>query len=311
MTVSKESWKGWPNCYRIGNGIIDLIITSDVGPRILSAGFCNEQNHVHIFEEMAGRTGADKWMPYGGHRLWQAPEDHDRTYQPDNFSIPVKPLGDLALVASVEEPAVDIHKEIEIRLSPDSPCAALIHRVRNTGKTAQDLAPWSITMMAAGGTVVAPLPPRGSHVDNLLPTGLMAIWAYVDMSDPRWTWGHRHILLRQDPSATTLQKIGLRLPDGWAAYVRNNQMMVKFFDYVEGAQYPDLGCNFETFTNEFMLEVESLGPMVRLEPDATVEHVEHWVFAREVPTPRNEQDVEQVILPKVREGRNYKEKLAI
>jgi hypothetical protein len=47
---------------------------------------------------------------------------------------------------------------------------------------------------------------------------------------------------------------------------------------VEGENYPDYGCTFETFTNQEMIEIESLSPLVRLKPGATLHHVESWRF---------------------------------
>jgi hypothetical protein len=35
ITIRKIEYKGWKNCIEITNGIIDLIATTDVGPRII------------------------------------------------------------------------------------------------------------------------------------------------------------------------------------------------------------------------------------------------------------------------------------
>ena len=43
-----------------------------------------------------------------------------------------------------------------------------------------------------------------------------------------------------------------------------------------GANYPDDGCNFETYTNHEMLEIESLGPLVTLAPGESSAHQERW-----------------------------------
>ena len=63
---------------------------------------------------------------------------------------------------------------------------------------------------------------------------------------------------------------------GWVGYLNGDTLFVKRFGYDEGKTYPDNGVNFETFTNEDMLEIESLGPMIKLPPGKTVEHTEHW-----------------------------------
>lgn len=42
------------------------------------------------------------------------------------------------------------------------------------------------------------------------------------------------------------------------------------------ATYPDGGCNFETFSNMKMLELESLGAVISLGLGKSVEHTERW-----------------------------------
>jgi hypothetical protein len=46
------------------------------------------------------------------------------------------------------------------------------------------------------------------------------------------------------------------------------------------AEYPDLGCNTEVFTNADMLELETLSPLTTLPPDGALEHTERWSLHR-------------------------------
>jgi hypothetical protein len=119
------------------------------------------------------------------------------------------------------------------------------------------------------------------------------------MTDPRWHWGTKYVMLSQDPKAQSPQKGGVMAADGWAAYARAGHLFVKRFRYVEGARYPDLGSSVEAFTNADMLELETLGPLVHLPPGGTVEHVEHWHLFPNVPTPLDDTDVDRDVLPLV------------
>jgi hypothetical protein len=300
VAVAKITYKGWPNCYRLSNDLVDLIVTTDVGPRVIRFGFVGQDNELKEYKEMMGLTGGDEWRIYGGHRLWHAPEAQPRTYFPDNSAVKLEEHDGFVRLVQPIEPTTGIQKEIDLRLSPDKAHVNLTHRLRNTNLWAVDLAPWALTVMAQGGKAVVPLPPRGSHEENLLPTNMLTLWAYTDMSDPRWTWGSKYVMLRQDPEAEAPQKIGLMVPDGWVAYARNGHLFVKKFNYVTGGCYPDFGCSVETFTNAEMLEAETLGPLVRLSPGAAVEHVEGWFLFRDVPVPQDDADVDEHILPKVK-----------
>ncbi len=272
---------GWSRCCRIANDQVELIITLEVGPRIIRVGFPGGQNLMNEVAADRGQTGGDKFRFYGGHRLWHSPEDPVRTYFPDNGPVECRSIENgVHLVQSPETPN-GLQKELEIRLEPQAAHITLTHRLRNVGPWAVRFAPWAITACAAGGIAVIPLPPRGTHTAQLLPTSGLALWAYTDLSDPRWTWGFDHILLRQDVARPTPQKLGALVPDGWLGYVLNDALLIKRFPYQANATYPDFGCSGEVFTNGEMLELESLGPIVDLQPGTTVEHVETWDLYRE------------------------------
>jgi hypothetical protein len=202
------------------------------------------------------------------------------------------------LIQPAEE-TTGIQKEMDIALSGDGAHVRVVHQLTNTNLWAVHLAPWALTVMPPGGTAILPLPPRGTHEANLLPSNSLTMWAYTDLSDPRWTWGRRYILLRQSPDHPQPQKLGVMAPDAWVAYVRDGTMFLKTFGYVAGAPYPDLGATVETFTNAKMLELETLGPMAHLQPNASVEHVENWYLYRGVPVPLNDADVDEHVLPKI------------
>ena len=300
VRVDQVGYGGWLNCYRLYNGLVDLIVTTDVGPRIIRLGFVGAENEFHEYAEALGKTGGDEWRNYGGHRLWHAPEVVPRTYHPDNEPVQWEEHAGFVRVIQATDTTACIRKELDIRLWPHDPQVQVTHRLRNENPWAVELAPWALSVMAPGGTAILPLPPRGAHDEFLLPTNTITLWAYTDMSDPRFHWGRKYVLARQDPQARSQQKVGLWAPDGWAAYARNSHLFVVTFEPVPAARYPDLGCCLETWIDAEMLELETLGPLTRLEPGAAVEHVEHWWLFDGVGLPESDEDVDQAVLPRVR-----------
>lgn len=299
ITFETLKYKGWGNNARLANGIVELIITGDVGPRIIRFGFMGQDNEFAEYPDQLGKVGGDEWRIYGGHRLWHAPEDTQRTYFPDNQPVSIEQQSGFVRVTQPTEPTTGIQKEMDIRLAPDSAHVQIVHRLINHNLWSVEFAPWALSVMAAGGTGIFPLPPRGSHPQNLLPGNSLVLWTFTDMSDPRWTWGRKYILLRQNSNPASPQKVGLSVPDGWAAYARNNHLFVKTYEYRPDGRYPDLGCSIESFTNADMLEVETLSPLTALVPGASVEHKENWYLFDKVSSPSNDNDVERNILPLV------------
>jgi hypothetical protein len=297
VTIETVEYGGWPNCIRVSNGEIELVATTDIGPRIIRLGFVGGQNLFKNYGDVLGRTGDKEWHNYGGHRLWHAPEVFPRTYAPDNEPIQHSWNG-ATLVLHNSEPGNGLDKEMRVTVSPTSPGVEVVHRIANRGLWPRELAPWALSVMAAGGRAIYPQEEFLAHPDVLAPARPLVLWHFTDMSDPRWTWGSRYIQLRQDVTATTKQKVGLLNKQGWAAYLLGGDALIIRYPYDPAATYADLGCNTETYTDPEMLEVETLGQLTRLEPGAHVEHVESWTLAK-VDCGPTDADIDAALLPVV------------
>jgi hypothetical protein len=288
---------GWPNCIRLANREIELVATTDVGPRIIRLGFIGGQNLFQTHAPMLGRTGDTEWLPYGGHRLWHAPEAFPRSYTPDNVPVAHEWDGTTLTLRSLDEPNA-IEKEMRIALSPTTRQVRVDHRLINRNPWPIELAAWALSAMAPGGRAVYPLDDFIPHPDVLLPARPLVLWHFTDMKDPRWTWGSKYIQLRQEPTATTKQKVGMLNAKGWAAYLLGGHALIKRYPYDLGANYPDMGCNTETYTDSSTLEVETLGPLTRIEPGAQVDHPETWLLTK-VDCGPSDADIDAQLLPLV------------
>lgn len=267
---------GWQKNLRLSNGTVELIVTLEVGPRILCYRKCGGFNPFKVFEDQVGTVGEALWRNRGGHRLWVAPEDKVTTYYPDNAPVAWESTGPLQVkLLPPPETGNGFQKEIEIALEPAGTRVTLTHRILRVNSPPARLAPWALTVMAPGGVAVIPQPPLGEHPRNLLPNRSFVLWPYTDLSDPRWRFGRKYLLLRQDASRGPT-KIGLGHSVGWSGYLVGGVFFRKRYPWNAEMIYPDLGCNLETFTNARMLELESLGPLVNLAPGEKLEHVEQW-----------------------------------
>jgi hypothetical protein len=292
-------YKGWKNNLQLSNRHIELVITLDVGPRVIFLGPPGGRNVFKNYDDQMGRSGEKEWRIRGGHRLWLAPEGVPFSYFPDNTPVKCQKLGahGARLIPDPETPN-GIQKEMEITIAAKDNHATVLHRLRNIGSRSVRVAPWALTVMAPGGMEIIPLPAKRPHPKALLPNQFMTIWAYTDFADARWHWGTKYITLAQDPRKGPT-KIGLAHQGRWIGYLCNGLLFVKTFDHRKGAAYPDNGCNFETFTNQDMLEAESLGPLVDLAAGKSVEHVEHWYLFANVPAVahRDEAAIDRHIAP--------------
>src|SRR5579863_847532 len=301
VKIEKTNYKGWPNSYRISNGEVELIITSDVGPRIMRYAFTGGQNVFKEFTETLGKTGEEKWQLRGGHRIWAAPEDVVLTYAPDNGPVRVSIKGDVLEATEPPEALTGFEKQITVKMSPSGTGVEVRHRIRNTANKSADIAAWALSMMAQGGVGIHGFPPRGTHPEVLAPTNPLVMWAFSDLADKRWQFTKKYLILRQDPTNHGQpQKLGSFNPHTWSAYLLGSDLFIKHTEADPKRAYPDMGCSFETFTNADFLEQETLGPMTKLAPGSSLEHIERWTLHKNVHLRDwNDAELDRVILPLV------------
>lgn len=298
--IEKIPYRGWPNCYRITNGEVELIVTSDVGPRVMRCGFVGSQNLFAEFSSELGKSGESWWMARGGHRLWVAPETVPDTYAPDNAPVKATIEGDRITLLQPIERETALQKEMSIQLSGDGPIA-VTHRIENTGPKPRRLAPWALSQMAPGGLGITMFPPRATHEQQLLPTNPLVMWAYTDFSDPRWSFTTKYLTLKSDSAHGSPQKAGVFNVNTVGAYLLGSDLFIKHTEANPQATYPDFQCSFEMFTNAEFLELETLGALVDLIPGNSVAHVEHWSIHRNVNLKSlRDDEIDAALLPRIR-----------
>jgi hypothetical protein len=315
VAVGTVPYQGWKNNLRLSNGDAELVVTLDVGPRILSYRLQGGKNVFKEYPDQLGKTGESEWRVRGGHRLSVAPEDPGRSYAPDNgpvaYKLLDKPLG---LVRLTPEPdgGHGIQKEMDVQLAAKGGRVKVVHRIRNISSKPVELSPWAVTVLAPGGVEIIPQPPKRPYpkdprkarsAADYAPQQSIALWPYFSFHNQGWNFGPKYITLwpgtvRQGPKYGPT-KVGLAHRLGWVGYLNGGNLFVKRFNYEEGKTYPDNGCNLETFADPDTLDIESLGPLAKLGPGAAVEHTETWDLVGGVGSYVHQFEIDKVVLPKI------------
>lgn len=304
--IEVVEYRGWKNNLKLSNAACELIVTLDVGPRVIAYRLPGGFNVLKNYDAQMGGVNEPEWQLRGGHRFWLAPEDLTRTYFADNRPVKWEQKSELeAAFTPPPETEYGVQKVMTLKLDPKSTRVQVTLTVTNIGTVPTDLAPWGPTVMAPGGVEVIPLPKKVNHPGHVSnakspadygPNQELILWPYFDFADTRWTFGAKYLFLRQDVNKGPT-KIGLAHREGWVGYVNSGTLFVKRFDYREGAVYPDRGTRYQTFSNEDMLEMETCGELVTLKPGESASVVESWELFGGVPDVRSEADVEKWVLP--------------
>jgi hypothetical protein len=276
--IEKTEFHG-TECLRLSNGEIDLIVSTAFGPRILFYGFTSGgENILGWHPDARVETALGVWRPYGGHRLWIAPENMPLSYAPDNSAVEYFIENDFsARFVQPLEAATKTQKEIVVALNEKGSEASVEHRITNRGEAETELSAWALTIMRGGGEAIIPNEPFQPYSgENLLPVRTTAFWSYTNLTDPRWRFEKDFIGLKTDDNLHAPQKIGVLNRQGWTAYAWQNLLFVKRFDFIENAIYPDMNSNTEVYTGGSFIEVESLSPLQKLAAGTSMVYTERW-----------------------------------
>jgi len=292
IKISEVNYGKFGKCVQLTNGDIEVVVTVDMGPRIIRYALVGGEN---VFCEAPDRVLDQKtgFRLLGGHRLWHAPEDLKRCYGPDNDPVKWQEIENGILVAGNPEPNTGMLKEMEISIEEEGTEVYVLHRITNNNWWPIEFAAWGLSMMAPGGKEIIPL---NQEMTAPLANNFLAFWPYVKLNDHRIWYGSEYITLTQDPSHKPPFKLGVKNNQGWAAYFNKGQLFVKQFFPEEGQKYPDGGMTYETYTTDFMLEMETLSPMYTVDPGDCVEHEEIWMIIDGVECPENNDDSIDAIL---------------
>jgi hypothetical protein len=291
----------WGRCVRLSNGTIELLATVDFGPRIIYFGAVGGVNE--FFEDVNDEVNKNGdsafdifgdegyWHIYGGHRLWISPEAYPRSYYPDNEPVYYKFIDNGVRLTPPPQAWNELQLEMDIVMKEDNQ-VEVTHKVTNIGSWNVKFAPWALTVMNVGGLQVIPQPSKNTA---LLHNRVVSVWPYTDMSDSRVTWGKDFILLRPTSEISQPFKFGINNEHGYAAYFNNGNLFVKRYSHVEGGSYPDGGVSYETYTNNLMVELESIGEYKEVAPEETAVHVETWQLILNVPKPKNDDEIREAV----------------
>lgn len=302
IKIEKVTYSVWGNCLKLSNDESELYVTLDFGPRIIRFSI---KGHENMFYENTDKSNHqygkqfevygknDGWYIYGGHRLWTSPEEMPRSYYPDNDKVDYDILtNDTVRFTPPQQKWNMLQLAIEVKMTNENK-VYVKHFITNKSAWPVELAPWALTVLSQNGLEVISQPNKET---GLLSNRTIAVWPYTKMNDERLYWGEKFITLKQNPSIDRALKIGINNEKGYAAFFNHGDLFIKRHTTVDGGNYPDGGVSFETYTNNDIIEMETLGQLKKLKPEETVTHEEIWQLIKDVKRPSdNEDDIEKTL----------------
>jgi len=102
---------------------------SDVGPRIIGYSFIGDENVLGWHRGARVETALGEFKPYGGHRLWIAPENMPNSYAPVKYFFD-KQNNSIRLIQPVES-ITKTQKKIAVSPDKKGSGVPINHRITN------------------------------------------------------------------------------------------------------------------------------------------------------------------------------------
>lgn len=265
-----------------------LVVVTARGPRVAFFGTATGENLL-MWSPRKYRRGS--WDLMGGHRLWTArpgADESEETYRPDNAASEVE-IGRAGFtVTAPVDPETKLQRGFRIRASA-ADRVELDHFATNTGDMLWSGGLWGLTCTKPTTTST-----------YLAPLGDGSAWDYATIvafhtwggghgghgyDDPQFTFTRDQLVLR--PSGRENKRM-LKADAGILALhdPARDVLFAKRSPFEPNGTYP-LGTNLACYVgpDNFMVEMETMGPAITLKPGESIRHLETWILRPAGPRP--------------------------
>lgn len=271
LSVKEMEYQGLA-CICVSNEKIEVIITTSVGPCILSFKENGKENVLVNTPDLILKTPSGMTCPiYGGHRLWVAPETYETTYFPDNQPLEIsKSLNEVTL--KQKDYGQPFLKSMSIKLQDKK--VYLEHKITNLLPQKIACACWTITMFQPNGIAKIPMLNKLKDEAGLQPTQQINLWNYTNIGSNSIQLSKNEIQVKANLKEGNL-KIGTPESTGIITYQLENQLFTKSFDANYEATFDKMS-KAEIYCCPNYIELEAIGEKHELKPNESATFSEFW-----------------------------------
>lgn len=278
--------KRYGRCAHIEFSTLKIIVTLDLGPRIVHFGIDNknlifEDKNETITKDSSALFSVDDplWRLYAGHRIWKSPE-YDDTYYPDNVKCDYEIVQDGIIIKSPIEKKNNIQKILDIKVITGNKIR-ILNKIVSFSEESKEIACWAITAFKAGGCLS--INTNDVPENQFLPNRNIVLWPYSSILDKRLRLGDEkiEILASKNKKYEDVPfKMGVLIKDEpIVSYSLGKHIVTKKINdktRINPIGFVDRDCNIEIYTNNKMIEIESLSSLYNLEKGDEIILEEEW-----------------------------------
>lgn len=303
LNVKEITTDEYGHCAVLTTEEIEIIVTLDYGPRIVSANRIGEPNLIYNKED------PELERSYG-HKMRITLEKSTNAVYCDNSPVRYSPMADgVRFIQTLSDP-VQLELNMDIVFDTDIGSFMVVHSVLNQSREDIRLSIYTETPFGTDGFVFIP---QSNIRESDRPSRVLSLWENCRWNDERLFIGNHyvtvHSIIPEIEEAGDFKliggdileprlKIGVNNTAGFCGYIDGRLALVKRYVHNRTALYPFSGCSAFATANDGYLSIQNTSPFYLIAPGESARHIESWIFTRysgSVVHPDNESELDEFI----------------
>lgn len=268
LTVNEINDSGCGHAAVISDEDLELIVSLDYGPRIVSVKKGGLQNLIYNeVDEQYGRSH--------GHKMRITLERSTNGIYCDDLPVRYSPMTDGVRFVQTTVDPVALELTMDITRAADGG-VMVVHSVLNKSDDYVKLSIYTETPFANNGFVFVP---QSNVPETEKPGRILTLWHGVNWTDPRLHFSDQYICISNSQSEQENRlKLGSNNTAGWCGYTDGTRCFIKRYVHSRSALYPFYSCSTIATSYYSHMSIQTISPFYRIAPGESARHVEYWML---------------------------------
>lgn len=277
--IKQINLKYYGKCVSINNGTVKVIVSVDVGPKIIFWGYTNGENMLYIpydileyDEPISQKIPPDIFFKRYGHEIMLAYEKNKPVVLSSGTTI--YSILKEGVVFSCSNPKLGLSANLEIIIQDKSNSIMIVHSIENTNEKTQNFSICSSTFVTQDGTLLVP-----QNMDDLgnSPNRVLALWKKSNINDSRLYVANEYLRFNNTSTdKSSVLKLGINNRRAWSTYTKDGNTFLKHYLHNKKAKYLNFDSSFIIDSKKELLSLKVLSPIYNVQKNEIAKMAEYW-----------------------------------
>lgn len=277
--IKQINLKYYGKCVSINNGTVKVIVSVDVGPKIIFWGYTNGENMLYIpydifeySEPISQNFPPDIFFKRYGHEIMLAYENSKPVVLSSGTTI--YSILQEGVVFSCSCPKLGLSVNLEIVIQDNLNSIMVIHSIENTNDKTQNFSICSSTFVSQGGTLLVP-----QNIENLdnSPNRVLSLWKKSNINDFRLYIANEYLRFNNIlTDKSSVLKLGINNKRAWSTYTKDGNTFLKHYLHNKKARYLNFDSSFIIDSKKNLLSLKVLSPIYKVKKNEVAKMAEYW-----------------------------------